>query len=41
MFGLEVMKVNADTKIERIIAFRQLTRHELDEYVKPEFRQLL
>ena len=41
MFGLEVMKVNADVKIDRIIGFRQLTRHELDEYVKPEFRQLV
>ena len=39
MFGLEVMNFNADAKIDRIIGFRQLTSHELTEYLKPEFRQ--
>ena len=41
MFGLEVMKLDAHAKIDRVIGFRQLTRHELEEYVKPEFRQQL
>ena len=39
MFGLEVMSFNEDAKIDRIIGFRQLTSHEAEEYLKPEFRQ--
>ena len=39
MFGLEVMNFNEDAKIDRIIGFRRLTRHEAEEYLKPDFRQ--
>ncbi len=39
LYGLRLMEFNAAVKIQRILAFRQLTPAEQEEFVKPELRQ--
>ena len=39
LYGLRLVEFNADVKIQRILAFRQLTPAEEEEFVKPELRQ--
>ena len=39
LYGLRLVKFNTEDKIQRILAFRQLTPAEHAEHVKPELRQ--
>ena len=36
LYGLRLVAFNADAKMQRILAFRQLTPAEKEEYVRPE-----
>jgi hypothetical protein len=39
MYGLELLVPNKDGMIRRVLTFRQLTSHEQEQYVKPDFRR--